>query len=179
MKKIILLIILFPVIVVNAQNSTTIITKLSGNGQLMGEAIISISNKNKSEIYQNTIEWISYNYRNTESVIQSKIDNKMIRFNGMSSSVIGPYMSYWFDLFYVIQIDIKNDKIRFSVSDLKQVSQRSPYTKTPLEFMYKKGVIKKGKKYLKVKEQVDIQLTVLLISLKNFIEGGAEINDDW
>ena len=179
MKKITIIIIVFFGIITNAQNSEIIITKLSGNGSLTGEVITSINNKTNSEIYNNTIEWISYKYRNTESVIQSKIDDKMIRFSGISSSVIGPYMSYWFDLSYVIQVDIKEGRIRFSVYDLKQVSQRSPYTKTPLEVMFKKGQIKKGKKYLKVKDQVDLHLSVLLISLKQFIEGGAEINDDW
>ena len=41
----------------------------------------------------------------------------------MSESALGPVRGYYFDLLYQIQIDIKEEKLRFIVTELKQVDR--------------------------------------------------------
>jgi len=160
------------------QETGLININLDKNGTLTGEAIIVFKDKSAEQIYSSSIEWVSYTFNNTESVIQSKIDNKMIRINGISKSVIGPFMSFYFDLSYKIQLDIKDGKLRFIASDLKQIAQSSPFTSTSLELMYKKdGELKSGKRYKETKDKIDYELTKLLSSLELAVKGQAKTND--
>lgn len=180
MKNKILLILILVQIHTFGQTNDKIISELNENGQLVGQSVITFNEKSEADIYNKSNEWIAYTFRNTESVIQSKIENKMIRIVGISKSIIGPYMGFYFDLSYLIQLDIKENKMRFTASDLTQVAQSSPYTKLSLSFLYKNGELKTGKKFIKVKEQVDNEITLLQNNLTNYIMGNeAQKKDDW
>ena len=39
--------------------------------------VTDCQSKTQNEIYQKTIEWVSINFKNSDEVIQSKIENKM------------------------------------------------------------------------------------------------------
>jgi len=158
----------------------TIITKLNENGKLTGQLITELKGKTAEQIYKKSEEWIAYTFTNTESVTQAKLESKMLRLIGVSQSALGPLMGFNFDLFYQIQIDIKEGRIRFTVTELKQVSQSSPYTKIALELMYKKGKLKKNKRFIKLKNQIDETLSSIQQSLISHIIGKEKIlKDDW
>lgn len=149
------------------------------NGNLLGETIVLIQNKTASQIYNSSFEWVSYTFKNTESVVQSKIENKMIRISGLSKSIFGPYMGSYLDLKYLIQIDIKDGKLKFKATDLEQVAQSAPFTKTPLAVLYKKnGELRSGNRYLEIKGKIDSELTRLIISLTKSIKGKSKTSDD-
>jgi len=157
-----------------------IVTELDENGKLTGQSITKLDSISAEEIYKKAEEWVAYTFTNTESVTQAKIENKMIRLKGISKSVIGPYMGFYFDLSYQIQIDIKEENVRFTITNLKQVSQSSPFTKTSLELFYKKGKLKKRKAIIKTKEQVDKQINLIQQSLISQIRGEEKADkDDW
>ncbi|MBA4409945.1 MAG: DUF4468 domain-containing protein [Bacteroidota bacterium] len=161
------------------QEAEGIKTNLDKNGTLTGESIIVFKDKSAAQIYNSSIDWVSYTFNNTESVIQAKIENKMIRINGISKSALGPIMGFYFDLSYKIQLDIKDGKLRFIATDLKQVAQSSPFTSTSLEIIYKKGgELKSGKKYQETKDKIDSQLTELLSSLELAVKGQTKTNNE-
>lgn len=179
MKK---LTLLFYLITINSivLGQESIITGLDENNNLVGEKITDLENKSEVEIYKKTKEWIAFTFTNTESVMQSDIENKMLRLNGISKSVIGPYYGFYFDLSYQIQVEIKNEKIRFRIYNLKQVSQSSPYTSSNLELIYKKGELRKGKRYGKLKNQVDEKISSIYENLIDFIKKNKTTSkDDW
>lgn len=155
--------------------------QINESGTLEGKTIVNFTNKPAPDLYALSKEWISYTFKSSEKVTQSEIENKMIRFNGISTSVIGPSMSFYFDLEYDIQLDFKDNKLRFRAYNLNQISQMSPYKKFSFTMLFKKsGKLKSGKVYLKQKSQIDTELTRLLTSLKNYIEGRPEEGlDDW
>lgn len=158
----------------------TIVTVLDENGKLTGQSITKLDSISAEQIYKKAEEWVAYTFTNTESVTQAKIENKMIRLKGISKSAIGPFMGYYFDLSYQIQIDIKEENIRFTITNLKQVAQSSPFTKTSLELFYKKGKLKKRKAIIKTKGQVDKQINLIEQSLISHITGNEEADkDDW
>ena len=159
----------------------TIQTKINEKGILEGEFIVSFTDKSSVDLYKLSMEWISYTFKNSESVIQSEVEGKMIRISGISTSIIGPLMSFYFDLGYDMQLDFRDNKLRFRAYNLKQIAQSFPYTKTSLEIMFKKsGELKSARRYSKVKTQIDNEVTGLLGSLKDKIEGKAEKEtDDW
>lgn len=177
-KSIFFFLILFNVISILAQQ--TIITELNDDGILIGQSITKMDSLSAEKIYKKTEEWIAYTFTNTESVTQAKLENKMIRLKGISKSVIGPFMGYYFDLSYQIQIDVKEENLRFTITELKQVSQSFPFTKTSLELFYKKGKLKENKAVVKTKNQVDKQITLIQQSLISYILGKEkDKKDDW
>jgi len=176
--SIILFLLIFNSIYILGQQ--TIVTELNDNGMLMGQSVTTLEGQSAEEIYKKAEDWIAYTFTNTESVTQAKLEYKMIRLIGMSESVMGPVMRYYFDLSYQIQIDIKEEKLRFTITELKQISQSSPYTKIGLEYLYKKGKLKKKKAVVKWKQQVDTQINLIQQSLISHITGKEKIKkDDW
>jgi hypothetical protein len=163
------------------QKSEIIITTLDPNKRLIGESVVFVGNKTAEQIYNSLNEWVSFTFTNTESVVQAKIENKMMRINGVSKSVLGPFMGFYFDLGYTIQVEIKDGRFKFSVTNLTQISPRAPYSKYPLDGIFNnKGEIKSARKYQDAKSQIDAELNKLLFSLKSSIDGSLKLeNDNW
>lgn len=157
------------------QVADTIETKINDKGLLEGESNVVLSDKNSADIFNSSKDWISKRYRNPENVIQASIENKMIRFQAISHSVIGQFMGHRFGLEYVIQLDIMDEKLRFHAYDLNQIAEFAPYTSVSLEALLQfHQDMDSSKKYIKTKGQVDSELTKLLISLINNIKGKNE-----
>jgi len=155
----------------------TVVTEIDDNGKLAGQSVIEFEDKSAEDIYNKAEEWIAFTFMNTESVTQSKVENKMLRLKGISKSALGPFMGFEFDLSYQIQLDIKEGKLRFTANELNQVSQAPPYTKTSLELLFKKGKLKQKKGFIKMKSQIDETLTQIQESLISQITGKGK--DDW
>ncbi len=150
------------------------------DNNLNATAIVDIPNKNSSEIYNSLLEWIAYNYTNTDEVIQAKVEDKMIRMNGISTSTIGPVMGFYFDLGYTLEFNIKDEKLRFIANNLEQISQQSPYTRVSLSNLYnRKGELRKAKRYSEVKQKVDSKLTEILGAAIKYINGEKSSDSDW
>jgi len=157
-----------------------IVTKLNENGMYESELVTEIKGKTSNEIYESALEWIAYTFRNTESVIQSKIENKMVRLTGISNSVIDGPMNYKYGLGYVMQIDIKEGKIKFHIYDIDFIGADAAKTRSSMEeSILKNGELRKGKMYIGFKTDTDKELNRIYMDFINFLNKEKEKEDDW
>lgn len=161
--------------------SQKIETKLNSQGRLEIELVTEFPNKSSEIIYGKIEEWVAYNFKNTESVIQSQIENKMIRINGISSSVIRGPMGVRYGLYYEIQIDIKKERTRFRVYNIQLIGESNSGTKSNVELsIYKNnGEPRKGKTYKNIKIDTDNEIDKLYNNFILFLENENAKNDDW
>jgi hypothetical protein len=131
--------------------------------------------KTQNEIYKKTIEWISLTFKNSKEVIQSQIENDMVRIEGFTESFNGAG-----DATYLIEISFKEGKYKFD----------------PLKFTMIYGTVKYNffsdySSYFKsdgsVKERMKVTVSAvenlvngLNIRLKEYILGiKSETKNDW
>ena len=85
--------------------------------------VVDIGDKDKSEIFNETINWIKETYKNPDDVIKTTIDNKKVRFEGMHSTknicvkIFGKTTCYY--ALYTIEIEFKDGKYKFQPLSLK------------------------------------------------------------
>lgn len=70
--------------------------------------VTSCETKTQNEMYKKTIEWISLTFKNSKEVIQSQIENDMIRIEGFTESFNGTSNAT-----YLIEISFKEGKYKF------------------------------------------------------------------
>ena len=180
MKKGVKFLVIGIFIISNNVTGQDLVTVLNENGTFEIEVISEIPNKTNSEIYEITLEWIAYNFQNTESVIQSQIDNKMIRLQGISNNVIDGPMNFIYGLGYVIQIDVKEGKIKFRVYDIDFIGADATRTRSSMEeSILKNGEIRKGKMYIGFKNDTDKELNRIFINFIESLTKENDTNDDW
>ncbi len=81
--------------------------KVTGEG-ITDYIVTTCETKTQSEIYKKTIEWISFTFKNSNEVIQSQIENDMIRIEGFTESFNGTSNAK-----YIIEISFKEGKYKF------------------------------------------------------------------
>lgn len=176
MKRLIIKILLFvlPILVYGQQYET----RLNDTGKLEMIIVSDKIDKTAEELYQNTIEWVAYTFVNTESVTQSQIENKMIRFSGISQHVINR-LGFTFDLGYLIQIDIKDNKIRFQANNIDIIG--TPYQRNSIEgiILKKNGELKNTKIASETNNETNDELVRIYKSLFSFCNEGHKVNNDW
>ncbi|MDN3643742.1 DUF4468 domain-containing protein [Lutimonas halocynthiae] len=144
-----------------------------------GETINNVPNQEKDVIYGKTLEWVAYNFRNTESVIQSSVENKMLRFQGVSNSIITSKF-YTYGLSYLIQIDIKDEKVKYHVYDINSIAANGVKYDIELSLLYY-GDSKKKKhldKVQKMKNEINIELNNIYDNYIDFLLNDTT-NDNW
>lgn len=104
MKSIISLLLLILSISGFSQDSLFKITKEG----ITDYIVTTCETKPQSEIYKKTIEWISLTFKNSKEVIQSQIENDMIRIEGFTESFNGTSNAT-----YLIEISFKEGKYKF------------------------------------------------------------------
>jgi hypothetical protein len=107
MRNLFIIFLFIELLSLNRINSQELKSELTDNKSLEVEKITELKDKTVKEIYKAVLNWTSYKFRNTESVIQSKVENEMIRISGVSSGVLDGPMGYRYGLSYIIQIEIK------------------------------------------------------------------------
>ncbi len=143
--------------------------------------VTKCDNKNQSELYKKTIEWIKLTYKNPEEVIQTKIENNLIRIEGSSDNLV------CFNIFsnkscnparYLVEISFKNNKYKFDVINLEYLHSTGWFNlgldKTNL-FYNKKGI----RKVYKYFPEIADYFNSLNNELKNHILGLKNKKDDW
>lgn len=178
MKKITLLLIFLSVLTIQSQE---LISELNENNKLEAIIITDIENKTESDIYNSIINWTSYSFRNTESVLQAQIKNEMVRLSGVSNGVLDGPMGIMYGLGYTIQIEIKPNKFRFKIYDLSMIGVDAARTKTPMEYVLLKrsGKKRKSSKYLKYKIDADKEINRIYKSLLDQLNNKTNKKSDW
>ena len=96
------------------------------NGNMNDSFVLEILGKKKNEIYQKTLDWLRLNYTDIDAVVLSKIENEMIRFNGITNGELNASTYYeQAGLFYQIQIDIKDNKIKITSQRLQMIDHKN------------------------------------------------------
>ena len=68
--------------------------------------------------YKKLNEWVNYNYKNADAVIGSSIENKFLRFTGITPNFATSF-GYVYDLEYTIRVEFKDGKYRLTVEQLR------------------------------------------------------------
>lgn len=104
--------------------------KVTPNGLTNGFIKTNLS----SEIlYERTIKWVNETYKNPESVLVGKVENKSITINGFSNSAViingMGGIKQFYDLHYHIYINLKDSIInyKFEIDRFTYNSQPSPF----------------------------------------------------
>ena len=169
--------VILPVIIFGQDHKTT----LNNDGSFEMLIISDLPDKTAKQLYQGTIDWIAYTFRNSESVTQSQVENKMVRINGVSSGVINGSLGYKYGLGYSIQIDIKDNKIRFRGYDLQIIGVDAARTRSNIEpsLLKSNGDLRTGKASKKIKSDTDMELSRIYKSLIDSFSKNIESNNDW
>lgn len=127
----------------------------------------------KEEIYKKTIAWISVNFKNSKEVIQSQIENEMIRIEGFTENFNGTS-----NALYTIEISFKDGKYKFDPLSFTIINGLNTfdYFTTYSSYFKKNGDVKER---LKVTVNgVNDLFNGLNHNLKNYIIGKSK-KDDW
>lgn len=119
MRKILLLILISSGIL-NAQVTEFTFTKDGFSDYV----ITQCEGKTQSEIFKKTIDWVSVSFKNSQAVIQSKIENEFIRIEGFKESLVcintSLYGKECRDGKFVLEISFKDGKYKLEITDIEQ-----------------------------------------------------------
>jgi hypothetical protein len=134
--------------------------------------VISCENKTQNEIYKKTIEWISINFKNPKQVIQSQIENDMIRIEGFTESLHGGPSS----AIYLIEISFKEGKYKFDPLEFTIINGVNKFKFFPNFTTYFKSDGSVKERLKDTVSGVENTINGLNISLKEYIMGKKS---DW
>jgi len=91
--------------------------------KLQSNYVVLESKGTAQENYQKAISWVNTTFKNPEEVLKGQIENKYIRVIGIGTALtainsVG--MIYTKDVKYSITIYVKDDKIKFELSNLEE-----------------------------------------------------------
>lgn len=83
----------------------------------------NVKAKHNPKFTKKTIDWISLNFKNSQSVVQAKIENEFIRIEGFKESLVcvnGMYGKDCRDGKFILEISIKDGKYKMEITDIEQ-----------------------------------------------------------
>jgi len=184
MKNIVLLLILSVTSFAFSQDTDFKFTK----DGLTDFVITPVTGKTQNELYKNTLDWVSLNFKEPGEVIKANIENEYIRIEGFSKELICySYMGKrCSDTKYEIEISFKDGKYKFdvlSISEYNNMSKSIMWTNFEINntasYFDKKGEVKSSYKFIVT--TVPEHFNNLNLNLKDFlISGGiASKKNDW
>lgn len=177
MKNLILLITLISVSLTGFSQSDAEYNQETGKVQI--QDIIELPDKPANDLYERSMNWIVKTYKNPEYVIAGKIESQMIKGNGAGSDVnIGSIMPDYASMTYEWQIDVKDNKVRYTFDNIRL---RSEIGEFGIEnYIVKNGEIKDKKVAQRIKSDVEDQANGLIISLREELFSDVQAqSDDW
>jgi hypothetical protein len=145
------------------------------NGEIK-PLVQSIEKMNSEEIYIKSNEWINYSFKKADAVIGSSVDKKMVRFTGIKPEFAKTF-GYIYDLEFTIRIDIKDNRYRLTVENLRS-GNNGIFANFNFADYYKSNG-KPRKSYQDFVIGIENTLNNLNISIYNYLTGKTEENDDW
>lgn len=136
--------------------------------------VTNSDSKTQKEIYTKTMQWVALTFKNTDAVIQSNIENELVRIEGYSKKFNGVS-----DAEYLIEISFKEGKYKFDPLGFTIING---INKFDLFATYKTFFKKDGSVKNRVKvsiEGAENLLNGLNIDLKNNVMGDKKDKNDW
>lgn len=164
----------------NLSYSQEISFKYDENGLSPKYSIIKVNSLMQNQIYEDALNWIKQNYKNPDEVIETRIENEMIRFTGIKQNAlsIGKSKPIYFDLKHTILISFKDGKYKFEPLSImvKASGTDNNFGWIPFDLNNGKLYYKKGKLIEKFDQYV-IKIPEFLNNLSVAITSDNE--DDW
>ena len=133
--------------------------------------VIEVDNQTKSEIYKLIKKWVVKTYKNPKEVLTADIENENIKIHGFSTNIVKWSIGDGWDLFYTLDIEIKDNKYRLSITaDI--AGNQIEYT----SFFKKDGSKRTG--YKGGPESIDNHLNSIVDDLNLFLKNKGE-KSDW
>ena len=95
-------------------------------------AIIEIPDKNQTELYESTINWLNETYINPDEVIKGKVENEYIRWTGTGGCLAlfdGLLGAVCYEMRYTIEVRFKEGRLRWEFIELEIYTPPSQYIK--------------------------------------------------
>lgn len=111
--------------------------EFSSTGLFPDYIVVELDTLSPSELYEICIRWIKETYTSPDEVIQMKIENEQIRFQGFKKSAThmnAITTSTSLDAKYTIEISFKDGKFKFDPVDLSLYHQGSKITWIGINF---------------------------------------------
>jgi hypothetical protein len=143
--------------------------------------VTTIENKSDAQIYNGVIDWIKINFKNTDKVMLTTIDNKFIRFQGSDFGLVKYFRHgsfFTFNTRYTIEISIKDGKYKFDLTDIEKYTNQYGWSETDCFISLNRNCYN-NKGEFKIKEyqnhkEIPKYFNKLNISLKEKILGVEE-----
>jgi len=173
--------ITFIILFISSLNYSQENFKYGENGLSPKFLVIKIDSLKQNQIYENAVKWIKLNFKNPDEVIETSVENEMIRFTVIKQRVlsIGKSKPIDYDLKYTISISFKDGKYKFEpLSNMVKASDYN-YGWIPFDLNNGKLYFKKGKMIEKFDQYV-IRIPEFLNNLSLEIKRTSEkTKDDW
>ena len=145
------------------------------NGVAQIQQIIPIDGKTAPDIYKLATRWVAKNFHNKDKVIQSTIENELIRGDGYEDKVIKMGLTSA-GLKFTFTLDIKDGKMRFTIDNMKSiVAGYAPYD-VETYCCKKDGSLKTNYQANGIREDIE-KFAARLI--ESFNKTQNEKGDDW
>ncbi len=150
---------------------TELVTKVNEEGVFEAEKTAIYKNKSKKELYNEVLKWISNDTNTSENIIQYQVMNKKISVRSISKNPIKGIKKTHESFSYYVDINIKDEKIRFKLSNIRFTKNNATKTSVCMEssLIKKNGTFKKGNKYIQFKMRVDQAVSKIFSNLHNSI----------
>lgn len=140
--------------------------------------VIEMEGKTAAELFKKTKEWINTYYKNPKEVLKAEIENEMIRVDGYA---IGGYktkglgMTTDYDYDYTLEIQFKDNKVRYNYIVGKFWAGRARCTYDFTDFFKDDGSVRKVHQYSF--ETLNETINENYFSLYNYLLGKSKT--DW
>lgn len=168
MKNLLLLIVM----IISSSANSQVLDSIKMTPSEFVPVIVQTEGKTKNEIYAKVKSWINRTYKNPEHVLKADEVDSYIRIQGRSSFSFKYMGITQYDYDYTLEVEIKDGKYKYSISNIMLYSYPVP------EYFYdKKGSLKTGKMYNRIREAFMADLNKNFYDLKDFIS--ADTKSGW
>ncbi|MCG8796638.1 DUF4468 domain-containing protein [Tenacibaculum finnmarkense] len=155
--------------------------KYEENGLSPKFLVIKVDSLKQNQVFEKAMKWIKLNYKNPDEVIETSVENEIIRFTGIEQRVlsIGKSKKIDYDLKHTISISFKDGKYKFEPLNIMVKASDFNYGWIPFDLNNGKMYFKKGK-MIKKFDQYVIKIPEFLNNLSLEIKKTSEkTEDDW
>jgi hypothetical protein len=137
--------------------------------------VIDVPDKLAAEIFSLVNRWVAVTYTNPDKATMARLENEMIRGKGFKSNGVKVAMAAFADMYYSWQVDIKDSKVRFTMSEM-----RTDQYAFETYVCKKDGTVRTSAQASNIHQSFEGMANSLASSLKKvlFNEGG-NTNEDW
>jgi hypothetical protein len=146
------------------------------DGVAQFQRVIEVEGKNASELYKIASDWVKTTYKNPDKVVTATTENELIKGSGVAPIKLGGGLAAVYDDYrYIFQIDVKDAKVRYTLSNMVLVKGGYHIE----SYVYKKdGTERTSGQATSVKSETTAYANALITSLEAALKGTAK-KDDW